>query len=354
MPGLESRALMLLTLLLFTVAVFAADKNFVKEEYNQDTYHNACERLLDANLSGFFVVKNLKTNGAQLVQLKRLGNNSAYIIANAKLDLGASGIRELEFSRTNYGWYIGDEAQPHKAVNVMSIQREGNGVKFTFQDVADAENFTYEANPNDQDIMAQGDILNPDELTLHFDRGMIADVHLTRVKLDRTFELIVSQSLKSLLATKVDPENDGGWNDYVIMVEMKMPLTVDEAEDVLGTKVIYPIATTSGNEPAYRYAVPKSLFGLLESVGKWIRKSQIAHIDAVPASILDRNLVQKLANQVKRAAQNPPPAKGQEAGGTSSASAQLRETSVGFGSQESPRPQEAESHEPSTIAGGKK
>src|SRR5665213_2169916 len=117
MSSLWSRFFLVCTVVGFTPTLFAADRNFT--EYDESTYHNACERLLDADLSGYFVATNKNQKMSELVQLIRLGNSSAYIVATAKLNLGAEGIRELEFSRTADGWLVGDSVSPNKRVNIL-------------------------------------------------------------------------------------------------------------------------------------------------------------------------------------------------------------------------------------------
>jgi hypothetical protein len=137
---------------------------------------------------------------------------------------------------------------------------------------------------------------------LRFQSPFDSEVQFTRVKLDKSFELAVSQSLKSLLASRLDP-GENGIADYIVTVEMKKPLMPNEAEEVLGTQLIYPIDEVAGsNGPFYRFAVPKNIYELLESISAWTRHWEVAHIDAVPTRVLNDDLIRQILGKVKSAA----------------------------------------------------
>jgi hypothetical protein len=297
MTGFWSRLFVVFAVSVFVLPLFAADKNFI--DYDENTYYHACERLMDANLSGYFVVTDVGANRSQFVSLNRLGASSAYVLATAKMDMRAQGIRELTFGRMPDGWLIADPYSPQKRVNVMSIERHESTVRFKFADVADVNQFEYHAVPHEDVGTIVGDILSPDGWILNMEAPYSAQYRFTRVKLDRTFEQVVSQSLKSLLADRSEAGRLGN-GDHIITVEMKMPLTLDEASRLLGTEVVYPIQDRPGaNTPSYRFAVANNLFSFLESIGRWTRLWQIAHIDAVPGSMLNKDLVDRIVSVVQ-------------------------------------------------------
>jgi hypothetical protein len=287
------RLFVLSAIVWFSAPLFAADRNFTEDD--ESTFHNACERLLEADLSGYFVATNAAEKYSQLVQLRRLGATSAYTISRASFELAPSGIRELEFVRTADGWKLGDPGKPDAQVNIVTILRDRSKIVFKFENANDPHGFPYEATPAEDLLAVQGDILHPDQWMVRFESAFAAEIKFTRVKLDRSFELAVSQPLKSLLATRLD-DGDKGIGDYMILVQFKKPLMADEAEQVLGTKNLFPLDENS-NGPYYRYAVPRDIFALLEDVGHWTRSWQVAHIDAVPMRLFD---LERIRSQVAR------------------------------------------------------
>src|SRR5579872_2552738 len=106
MSGFWSRLFIIAAVAIFGFPLLAADKNY--SDFDKSTYYHACERLLDSNLSGYYVVTDTMRNFSQLIHLRRLGTTSAYVISTGKFDMRAHGIRELEFGKLPQGWLIGD------------------------------------------------------------------------------------------------------------------------------------------------------------------------------------------------------------------------------------------------------
>lgn len=254
--------------------------------------HHLCERLLDADLSGYYVVTDQKNGHSALIQLRRLGGSAAYTVSTAKLNLAAEGFRELQPERTALGWRI-DIAKPDRRVNVLSLEREGEDLAFHFEDTQDPAGETFSGLPIEDPSGVRGDILRPEAWTIHFGGALDADMRFTRVRFDRAFEVAVSQSLKSLLAERL--ESDGpGKVDYIIFVEMKKPMTMNEACQILGTEFTCALDTEDRDQRYYRFAVPKTVYEFLESVGGWTRHWEITHIDMVPARVLNSSLLSRV------------------------------------------------------------
>jgi len=293
MSGYWSRLFVMFALFVFVVPIFAADRNYTA--YNESTYYHACERLLDANLTGYFIATDVTTARSEFVTLRRLGTTSAYVVASGKMDMPEEGIRELEPGRLPEGWLLGDPENHGKRVNILSIERENGAVRFNFADVADVNNFPYRAIPHEDVGLILGDILNPDGWILNMEAPYRAQYRFTRVKFDRTFEQVVSQSLKSILADRSEAGRLGT-ADHIVIVEMKMPLTLEEAQDVLNTDLVFPLQEQKPgtNMPTYRFAVGKNFYTLLESIGDWTRQWQVAHVDAIPGSILNPSLMERV------------------------------------------------------------
>ncbi|MGZ3723220.1 MAG: hypothetical protein ACXVA9_09835 [Bdellovibrionales bacterium] len=303
MPNSCIRLFIIAAVLWFSFPLLAADRNFT--EYEESSYYNACERLLEADLSGYFVATKLdpEHKHSQVIQLRRLGTTSAYTVNVATMELASTGIRELQFNRGSEGWLIGDPASPGKRVNILTIDRAGGEIGFKFEDANDPLGVAYTGQPVEESGAIQGDILNPDQWIVDFEGLFSGEVQFTRIKLDKAFEQVVSQSLKSLLATRLDP-GEAGVADFIITVETKKPLTIDEAEDILGAATVYPLDEVAGsNVPFYRFAVPINIYELLEYVGHWTRRWEVSHIDAVPARLINPEIVRAIVNRVRAVAQ---------------------------------------------------
>lgn len=285
---------------------FAVDSNFTAPppDLGDDQSRarlNLCEQLLNADLSGHYVATNLTTGRSALVELRPLGSSRSFAIHTLRLNLPATGFRELEFERAQPGWLI-DESTGAR-VNILSWMRAGSELLFRFESSDDAE-AVYLGMPLGDERSLQGDLLKPLSWTLRFRDGFESDVRFTRVVLDRAFETTASQSLKSQLATRLHDENSLGRPDSILVVEMKRPMTLEEACNVLETPAVCPLEPEDPGRDgrSYRFGVGLGVYGLLESMGHWVRHWEIVRVDILHLKLLSPDFMSRLNERIKLAA----------------------------------------------------
>lgn len=309
------RIFVMASVLWFSVPAFAVDKALTSDLIPLSLY-NECERLLDSDLSGHYVATTTfykekePREISQLIQLRRLGSTAAYTVNIASMDLEPTGIRELYFVRTGNSWRIGDPARPDANVNIMTLARDEDRIIYRFENVSDRYGFFYDAIPATERPV-DGDILHPNELNMDLISAFHGKVRLTRIKLDRAFEAVVSQALKSILATKMDPDSRDQSFNYLITVQMKSPLLTEEAAELLGDRNVFPLDAPPGGNldgPFYRFAFPADVYKLLASVGGWTRSWKIAQIDAIPSHMVNPNLAQAITKHVQMQGRGEEPA----------------------------------------------
>jgi hypothetical protein len=270
-------------------SAFGADEYLSRNVVAQPEPSNLCERLLRGTLDGVYVVTNQKTNDSSLVRLKSVGGENAYLIAAVRLNLPATGVRELQVERLSDGLNLTPESG---VVDLMSIDRRDSHATFRFESAQDAHNRMFVAAPIAPEETYSGVVLSPDHFELRFDDPIGDDFRFTRVRLDdRSFERLSSPSLKSLLATRLHSRNIGNM-DYLITVEMQRPMSESEAKELLDVNYAFPIQ--GDGENSYQFIVPMTVYNFLEQADSWTRLWEVARLDTIPARAINPELLRRI------------------------------------------------------------
>lgn len=289
--------------LLLGASAFAADKNLGHEQKPERQI--ICEQLLAADLAGYYVVTDLSNQQAALIQLRPLGNSGSYTISTVRLNLNSGGLRNLEFERLPMGWLL--DREEDRRVSVMIIDRSGPEMAFRFEDAQDDTSRSIIGVPSEDIDSVRGDILRPDAFELKMRNGTSRTVLFTRVNLDPALDASMGMNLKSLIASRLDTE-DAGPMDYIFSVEMKRPMTNEEACKILANDNVCAFdKETKPGQLYYKFAVIQNVYHFLEDAPRWIRNWEVDRIDVMPLGAVSEGMATRLIERIKYVQAGTPP-----------------------------------------------
>lgn len=276
-----------------TFAAKAADLNLTGDEGSTSPAIAPCERLLDADLAGDYVVTNGRTQKSHLVRLRRLGAVNAYALSTLVLHLTRQG--ELVTDQADPNWGIDDEGL--NKVNILTLKHSDGEMGFRFEDSTAPEGAkVLHGRPINEARGFMGNVLRPDGFVVDVpNQDLGAELRFTRVNFDHQVSKFLSQSLKSVLASQLQPAGGYGPLDYYLVAEMLRPMRVGEACALLNTEYTCSLDVADNPDQGYyRFLIPRTLYSLLENVQFWMAQPDIGRLDIIPIQVLNADVVNKV------------------------------------------------------------
>jgi hypothetical protein len=281
--------------LLFCSTAQAADYNLTALPSDKDLQERACARLLEGDYSGYYVV-NSSGQGSALLELRRLGNSTAYAISTARINMNLSG--KIELQRFRDGWRLEGAQEESKSVNILNLESEDGELLFRFQNPQLIDGTSHVGVSTYKQI--EGDILRPDSFEMNFKNEFDATVRFTRLRLDSGFDRIASYALKSHLASRLDSDSPPK-PDFVVVLEVSRPLTEEEGGRLLDLPFVSLFDLNEFQDQRdYRFAAAMTEYELLDKAAVWARQPEVRglgvlHIRSISIELLRRVLDRRMS-----------------------------------------------------------
>ena len=147
-----------------------------------------------------------------------------------------------------------------------------------------------------------GSVLRPEGFVVGFHEEKFADeLRFTRVEFDQKLSKVLSQPLKSVLASLLRPEGGYGPLDYYLVAEEMLRLMpTDEACVLLNTEYAcsFDLLLDQGQNQ-YRFLVPRTLYSLLENIRYWMAQPDLGRLDIVPVPMLSSDMLKKAGTTIQ-------------------------------------------------------